>query len=147
MPVLHEEVDAVLLEGDGVGIGFGDALDDLNVFDIELEAAGGTLVGAHLAGDDDRGFLSETLECLKDGGRNALDVGYALDGSGAIAKDGKQELAAFAEVVEPAAEGDGLAFVLTESGDGGNGSGWSCWSGFVGHGCLRLPGGRSDGTL
>ncbi len=51
--VLHEEVDAVLLEGDGVGVGLGDALDDLDVFDVELEAAGGALVGADLAGDDD----------------------------------------------------------------------------------------------
>jgi hypothetical protein len=27
-----------------------------------------------------------------------------------------------------------LAFVPAESGDGGNGSGWSCGGGFVGHG-------------
>ena len=29
MAVLHEEVDAVLFKGDGVGVGLGDALNDL----------------------------------------------------------------------------------------------------------------------
>ena len=53
MAMLHEEVDAVFLEGDGVGVGLGDALDDFEVFDIELEAGGRALVGADLAGDDD----------------------------------------------------------------------------------------------
>ncbi len=39
--VLHEEVDAVLFEGDGEGRVFGDALEDFDVFDVEFEAAGG----------------------------------------------------------------------------------------------------------
>ena len=133
MAMLHEEVDAVLLEGDGVGVGLGNALDDLNVFDIELEAAGGALVGADLAGDDDGRLLREAFERLEDCGRNALDVGDALHGSGAVAKDGKQQLAALAEVIEPSAQGDGLAFMLAESGDGGDGSGWSCGGGFFRH--------------
>jgi hypothetical protein len=72
MAVLHEEVDAVLLEGDGVGVGFGDALDDLNVFDVELEAAGRALVGANAAGDDDAGLLGEAFEGVEDGGRTLL---------------------------------------------------------------------------
>jgi hypothetical protein len=120
MAVLHEEIDAMLLEGDGVGVGLGDALNDLKVFDIELEAAGSALVGADLAGDDDAGLLSEAFEGLEDRGRDAFDVGDALDGSGAVTKDGKEQLAALAEVVKPAAEGDGLAFMLAESGDGGH---------------------------
>jgi hypothetical protein len=41
-------------------------------------------------------------------------VGYALHGSGAVAKDGEEELTAFAEIVEPTLDGDGLAFVLAE---------------------------------
>ena len=69
MAVLHEEVDAVLLEGDGVGVGLGDALDDLQVFDVEFEAAGSALVGADLAGDDDAGLLGEAFEGLEDLGR------------------------------------------------------------------------------
>jgi hypothetical protein len=41
------------LRRDGIGVGLGNALDDLDIFDIELVAAGGALVGADLAGDDD----------------------------------------------------------------------------------------------
>ena len=48
-------------------------------------------------------------------------MGHALDGSGAVAKDGEEQLAALAEVVEPTAQGDGLAFVLAEGGDGCDG--------------------------
>jgi hypothetical protein len=99
MAVLHEEIDAMLLEGDGVGVGLGDALDDLEVFDIEFEAAGSALVGADFAGDDDARLLCEAFEGLEDFGRDALDMGNALDGSGAIAKDGKEQLATLAEVV------------------------------------------------
>ena len=47
----------------------------------------------------------------------------ALDGSGAVAEDGEEELAGGAEVVEPAADGDGLAFVVADVGDGGEGGG------------------------
>ena len=120
MAMLHEEVDAVLLESDGVGVGLGDALDDLEVFNVELVAAGGALVGADFAGDDDAGFLGEAFEGLEDLGGDALDVGHALDGAGAVAKDGEEQLAALAEVVEPSAEGDGLAFMLADGGDGGD---------------------------
>jgi hypothetical protein len=49
MAVLHEEVDAMLLEGDGVGIGLGDALDDLEIEDIELISARRPLVGTDFA--------------------------------------------------------------------------------------------------
>jgi len=112
--MLHEEVNAVLLEGDGVGVGLGDAMDDLQLFNVELEAALGALVGADLAGDDDGGFLGEAFERFENFGRHAFDVGYALHGSGAVAKDGEEELTAFAEIVEPTLDGDGLAFVLAE---------------------------------
>jgi hypothetical protein len=78
------------------------------MFDVELEAAGGALVGADFAGDDDGGLLGEAFEAFEDFGRDALDVGVAkrlaLDGPGAVAKDGEEELAALAEVVEPAAD-------------------------------------------
>ncbi len=138
--MLHEELDAVLFERDRVGVGLGDALDDLDVFDIELEAAGGAFVGADFAGDDDAGLLRQAFECLEDRGRHALDVGHALHGAGAIAKDGKQQLAAFARVVEPSVKSDGLAFKLAERGDGGvRGGGFRCfccrWGGgdFFGH--------------
>ncbi len=117
--VLHEEVDAVLLGGDGVGVGLGDALDDFDVFDVELEAAGGALVGADFAGDDEAGFLGQAFEGGEDFRGDGFDVGYALDRAGAVAEDGEDELAGFAGVVEPSAEGDGLVFVLAEGGYGG----------------------------
>src|SRR5208337_984322 len=59
MAMLHEEIDAMLLERDGIRVGLGDALDDLEVFDIELVTAGGALVGADFAGDDDARLLGQ----------------------------------------------------------------------------------------
>ena len=114
MTVLLQEVDAVLLERDGVGVGLGHALHDLDVFHVELEAARRALVRTHFPGDDHRRFLGQAFERCEDFRRNALDMRHALDRSGAVAKDGKQQLAAFAQVVEPAAQGDGLAFVLAD---------------------------------
>ena len=56
MTVLHEEVDAGFLELDGEGGFYGDLLDDVDVFDVELVAAGGAGVGADFSGDDYGGF-------------------------------------------------------------------------------------------
>ena len=64
--MLHQEIDAVLLERDGVGIGLGNALHDLETLDVQFKAAGGALVGADLAGDDDARLLGQPLERLKD---------------------------------------------------------------------------------
>ena len=71
-----------------------------------------------------RGFLGEGLEGVED---VLGDGGFgddALDGAGAVAEDGEEELAGLAQVVEPAAEGDGLADVLLEVGDGGEVQVW-----------------------
>ena len=139
MPVLHQKFDAVLLERDGVGVGLGHALNHLDVFHIELEAAGRALIGANLPGDDDARLLGEAFERLEHLRRDALYVGYALYGAGAVAKNGKQQLAAFAQVVEPSAQGDGLAFMLAQCGDGGYGGGGfggfgaGCGGGFFRH--------------
>ena len=121
--VLHEEVDAVLFEGDGEGGFFGDALEDFDVFDVELVAAGGAGVGADFAGDDDGGLEGEGFEGVEDFFGDGGFGDDALDGAGAVAEDGEEEFAGGAEVVEPAAEGDGLAFVLGEGGDCGDGGG------------------------
>ncbi len=55
-------------------------------------------------------------------------------------KNGEEKLAGGAEIVEPAAEGDGLAFVLADVGDGGEGGGWG---GGFGRPCMfSLRGGQ-----
>ena len=102
----------MLLGGDGVGVGLGNALDDLDVFDVEFKTTWSPLVGADFAGDDDGAFLGEVLEGVEDLGGDGFDVGHALHGAGAVAKDGKEELAALAGVVEPAVECYGLSVVL-----------------------------------
>ena len=45
----------------------------------------------------------------------------ALDDAGAIAKLREEKFAAFAEVVEPSANGDGLALVFADFCDGADG--------------------------
>ena len=122
MAMLHQEIDAVLLERDRVRIGLGHALNHLHVFHVQLEAARGALVGADLAGDNHARLLRQAFERFKHRGRNALHVRHALHGPGAVAKDGEQQLAALAQVVEPSAQGDGLAFMLAEGGNGGDGA-------------------------
>ena len=139
--VLHEEVDAVFFEGDGERGVFGDALEDFYVFDVELVAAGGAGVGTDFAGDDEAGFEGELFEGVEDFFGDGGFGDDALDGAGAVAEDGEEELARGAEVVEPAAEGDGFAFVLGEGGYGGDGCGGG--AGELGHfadlPCSRLP--------
>ena len=119
--MLHEEVDAVFLERDGEGCRVVDALQNFEGLDVDLEAGGCAGVGANFAGDDDAGFLCEAFECFEDFRGDAFYVGNALDGAGAVAKDGEEELAALTEVVEPTAQGDGLAFVLADGSDVGHG--------------------------
>ena len=115
MAVLHEEVGAVIFGRDGIRIGFGDALNDLDVRDIELVAAGSTLVSADLAFDDDARFLRQALDGVEDFGRDGVLRDYSLNDAAAVAELGEEELAAFAEVVEPSSNGDGFVFVLVRT--------------------------------
>ena len=120
MAVLHQEVDTVLLERDGIGIVFLHALQDLRVADVKFISAGRALVGADFAGDDDAGFLRQALNGVEQFGRDGVLGDNALDDAATVAKDGEQQLAAFAQVVEPAANGDGLAFMPADFADCGN---------------------------
>ena len=119
MAMLHQEIDAVLLGRDGVGLLLGHALHDFDVLDVELVAAGRALVGADAAGDDDAGLLGEVPGGLPDFRRDGGLGHDALHGARAIAKDGEEQLAGGAHVVEPAVQHDGLAFMLFQAGDGG----------------------------
>ena len=104
----------MLFGSDRIGIGLGHALHDLDVRDIEFIAAGGALIGADLAFDDDAGFLREAFDGVEDFGRDSVFRDYALDDAAAVAELGKEEFAAFAEVVKPSANSDGLAFVFAD---------------------------------
>src|SRR6266436_5176720 len=106
---------------DGVGSRFGHTLHDLDVRDIEFIAAGSALIGADFTFDNDAGFLGESFDGIENFWRDGVLRDYALDDAGAVAKLGEEELAAFAEVVEPSADGDGLAFVSADLCDGADG--------------------------
>ena len=54
MAVLHEEVDAVFLQRDRVGIALRHPLHHFDVLDVQFEAAGRALVRPDLAGDNHR---------------------------------------------------------------------------------------------
>ena len=58
MTMLHQEVDAVFLQRNGVGVVLLHLLHDLRVGDVQLVAAGRALVSADFAGNDDARFLS-----------------------------------------------------------------------------------------
>ena len=105
----------------GYGVDVVDALQDFERFDVELEAGGRAVVAADLAGDLEGRFEGEVLERLEEffGDRGLGDD--ALDGAGAVAEYGEEQLAGGAQVVEPGVQGDGLAFVRGERGDGGYG--------------------------
>ena len=98
-------------------------LGDVDALDLELEEWGPS-GGADLAGDDEGRFEGEVLEGLEDLFGDGGLGDDALDGACAVAEGGKQELAGAAEVVEPAADGDGFAYVGADVGDGGEVSGW-----------------------
>ncbi len=119
MAVLHEEVDAVLLGRDGVGIGLGDFLQDLHVGNVEFEAAGGALVGADFAFDDHARFLRQALEGVEGFGRDGVLGDNTLNLTAAVTEDWEQKLSALAQVIQPSANGDRLAFVLADLGDRG----------------------------
>ena len=123
MAMLHQVLDAVFFGSDGIGICFRDALHDLDIRDIELIAAGGALIGANFAFHDDARFLGEAFDGIENFGRNGILRHYALDDAGAVAKLGEKQLAAFAQVVEPSADDDGLAFVLADFCDRADGCG------------------------
>ena len=105
----------------GYGVDFGHALHDLHVGDIEFVAAVGALVGANFAFDDHARFLGQRLDGVENFGRDRVLRHDALNDAGAVAELREQQLSALAQVVEPAADGDGLALVLADFCDGGDG--------------------------
>ncbi len=113
--VLEQEGGAVLLLGDGVALG---VLDDLQVGDRQLVAAGGPRVGPHHAAHADRGLLAQLAEpgvALRVEGVGPDD---ALEDAGAVAQQQEGHLAAGPEVVDPPGQVDLLVDVAADGGDG-----------------------------
>ena len=114
MAMFHEEIGAVLFGSDRVGRGLGNALDHLHVRNIEFVPAVRALVGTNFAFDDHAGFLRERFDRVEDFRRDGVLGNNALNDARAVAELGEQELSTFAQVVEPATDGDRLALVLAD---------------------------------
>jgi hypothetical protein len=52
MPVLHQKINAVFFQRDGIRITFWHALDDIHIRNIKLVSTGCALIGANLALDN-----------------------------------------------------------------------------------------------
>ena len=101
--MVHQEIDAVILGRDRIRIGLWHALHDFRVLDVEFIAAGRALLGADLAANDQRRFLSQVLQRFEQiFGQRALH-GDALHDAGAVAQLRETDFAAAAQVVQPPA--------------------------------------------
>ncbi len=120
MPPLLQKVDAMILQRDRVRVGLRHALHHLHVFHVQLVPARRALVRTHLSRDNYARFLREAFQLFKHFRRHALHMRHSLDRPGSIAKDGEQQLAALARVVEPPAQSDRFAFVPANLGNGGH---------------------------
>ena len=108
MTVVQEKVDAMFFQLDGEGRALRDFLDDLDFRDAQFVAAGGAFLRADLSGDDDAGFLSETLQRFERF-RILLQGANALDDSRAVAKNRKQQFSRLAKVIKPSLESNFLS--------------------------------------
>ena len=111
MAMVEQEIDAVLFELDGVGSGLVNFLQDFDFGDADFVAAGGALLGANFSGDDDAGFLREAFQ-RGEGVGAFFERNDALNNAGAVAENREEQLAGFALIVEPAADGDFLRVVF-----------------------------------
>jgi hypothetical protein len=115
--MLHEEFDPVLLGRNRVRIALGNPLQDLNAGHIELIPARRALVGADSPFDYHARLLCEAFYCVEYFGSHRIFRYHTLNQPGAIAELGEEQFPTFPQVVEPASNGDGLAFVLADIGN------------------------------
>ncbi len=107
--VVEHEVDPVLLERQGVLVG--SLLDDLHGLHADLEPAGdarGARVGAHLSGNDHRGFLRDAGKLVEQILVQVVLESHALREPVAIPHQQEDQLALMRAVVHPAVEADHL---------------------------------------
>src|SRR5438552_3114862 len=120
MAVFHQELDSVFLQRNGIRLAVGHALHHFRLRHIQLVAARGALIGADFASNDDARFLRKIFYLLKDFQRHGVCSDHALHQSTAVAKDGEEQLAAFAQVIEPSADSNAFADMAAELADSGN---------------------------
>ena len=121
--MLHKEVHAVFFGRNRIRIGVRDLLQDLHIHNVKFVPARGTLIGPHFPLDDHTRFLGEALHGIKDFGCYRVLGHHTLNRAGTVAKNGEEQFPALALVVQPAADGNGLAFVFSDFGDGAYRSG------------------------
>src|SRR3954469_13840919 len=122
MPVLHQEVDAMLFERNREWIVLGYALQHLHIQDVEFIAARRAFIRADFARHDHGGLLRELLYAIKHLRRHRALWHDPLDESATVAKNGKEELTALAQIVEPSSDGDALPLACPDLGNSGDGS-------------------------
>ena len=99
MPVVHQEIDAVIFGSDGIRIRFRYALQDLRRFHVNFKSALRARLRPYLPGDDQRGLLGQTLQRLK---QFLGQIGLyrdALNDPRPIAKQRKTDLAGAPNIV------------------------------------------------
>ncbi len=99
VPVIHQEVDAMLFGRDRIWMIFRDALDDFRSVHIKLIAAGSPRLRSYSSCHHQRAFLGKALQrvkCLL--GQVALDR-YALHEPAAVAYQRKDDFAGFAQII------------------------------------------------
>ncbi len=111
MPVVHQKFDAVLLRCDRIRICFRDFGRMVRALHVHLEAARRASFRAKAAPHNERRLLRQMLQFLKQLFGQFVFQCDALQQSGAVAQNGKNDLAGLAQVVEPAGDFDGLAHV------------------------------------
>ena len=117
MAAVEKKVHAMLFELYGVRLRFRHPLQDLDAADADFISARRARLAAYFAADFDARFLREPAQRGKRL-RLLLLRDHALHQPGPISKNGEQKLAGFAQVVEPAAQGDLLAVVFPGFFDG-----------------------------
>ena len=113
MAVVHQEIRAMFLGRDGIGIRFRNAVEHLGALHIHFIAAGRALLGANFAAKNQRRFLSEIFQRFK---QRFVEIGFhrnALHDAGAVAHEREHDFAGFAEVVEPAGDFHRIACVAS----------------------------------
>ena len=101
VPVLHQEVDTMLLQRDREWRLLRHPLPHLYCLHVQFVPAGRAFVGAHSAAHRHARLLRQPFYRLENLGRHCGFRHNALNRPCAVAKDREQQLAAFAQIVEP----------------------------------------------